>query len=225
MPANFQEFLEDVFFLYFPLSLIKLMTVEYAGYLKHYSPKPGDIVIDGGAWKGHFSIILARLVGEQGRVIAIEPQARMSRRLENRLKRLKLQNVVVLNRGLYSDDTEKEFGEKTASSFSVMNDKSDINANRSIIRLSKLDTIADEQNLDSIAFVKMDIEGAEIEALAGASEVLNNNNLQLAIASYHFLNGEQTWMGVENSLRDYGYETTTGYPAHLTTYGWRHSTS
>ena len=67
----------------------------------------------------------------------------------------------------------------------------------------------------------MDIEGSEIQALDGAKETLLKNNLNIAIASYHIVNGEKTCIALEKKLKSLGYETHTGYSQHLTTYGWK----
>ena len=45
-------------------------------YEKLWSPKEGDVVIDVGAYVGMFTIRASELVGESGRVIAIEPEPR-----------------------------------------------------------------------------------------------------------------------------------------------------
>ena len=70
-----------------------------------------------------------------------------------------------------------------------------------------------------VSFIKSDIEGAEIEALKGMKSVLKNGSPQLAIASYHLRDGKKTCFFVEEFLKEFGYETKTGHPIHLTTYG------
>ena len=54
-------------------------------------------------------------------------------------------------------------------------------------------------------FLKMDIEGAEVEALIGARYTLVNNNVKCAICSYHRMNDE---LAISDLLRAYGYETS-----------------
>lgn len=72
-------------------------------------------------------------------------------------------------------------------------------------------------NLDTIItgkldFLKIDIEGAEVEALLGAKRVLLNNNVKCAVCSYH-KSGDET--AIKAILKFYGYETNTsnGYMA------------
>ncbi len=70
----------------------------------------------------------------------------------------------------------------------------------------KLDT-AISGNID---FLKMDVEGAECEALLGAERTLRESNAKCAVCSYH-REGDET--AIKNILHDYGYEhsTSKGY--------------
>lgn len=65
-----------------------------------------------------------------------------------------------------------------------------------------LDTLVNEK----IDFLKMDIEGYEIEALAGAKRVLRESNARCAICSYHRHGDEQI---IKDVLKEYGYHTST----------------
>ncbi len=67
---------------------------------------------------------------------------------------------------------------------------------------SNLDTVI-KGRLD---FLKVDVEGAEIETLLGGKNVLLNNDVKCAICSYH-KSGDQT--AIEAILNFYGYETST----------------
>jgi FkbM family methyltransferase len=53
------------------------------------------------------------------------------------------------------------------------------------VRAATLDSLADELKLDTIDFIKMDIEGAERHALAGARRLLAVHKPKLAICIYH----------------------------------------
>lgn len=66
-------------------------------------------------------------------------------------------------------------------------------------------------NLDNIIktelnFLKMDVEGAEVEALLGGRHVLSNNWVKCAICSYHKSGDE---MAIKDLLKSYGYKTNT----------------
>jgi len=78
-------------------------------------------------------------------------------------------------------------------------------------KLSKEDTV-DSVTLNSLVeedhidFLKMDIEGAEIDALLGADRILKNSSPQCSICSYHNTNDEKY---IKFILEHYGYQTDT----------------
>ena len=69
-----------------------------------------------------------------------------------------------------------------------------------------LDSLID----DSIDFIKMDIEGSEVEALMGAKDVLSRSRARCAICSYHRHGDENN---IRKILSEYGYisDTSDGY--------------
>lgn len=56
--------------------------------------KPGMTVVDAGAAMGFFSLLLARLVGDTGRVVCVDVQPRMLSTLLKRAKRRGLEQVI-----------------------------------------------------------------------------------------------------------------------------------
>lgn len=69
---------------------------------------------------------------------------------------------------------------------------------------------ADKIKLDSIIkghktdFMKIDIEGMELEALKGGENTLTKNKMQLAVCAYHHKNDNET---IRNWLEEKGYQT------------------
>lgn len=68
-----------------------------------------------------------------------------------------------------------------------------------------IDSLVGDGRVD---FIKMDIEGAEIDALSGAENAFRNNNIRCSICSYHKHNDE---MNIRNILESYGYATSTSH--------------
>ena len=68
-----------------------------------------------------------------------------------------------------------------------------------------LDDVVNEPAGSNI-FLKMDIEGAEVDALHGAQKVLQSNHVRASICSYH--KADDCWK-IKSVFRRYGYETST----------------
>lgn len=68
----------------------------------------------------------------------------------------------------------------------------------------RIDTLVQEQQVN---FIKMDVEGAEIAALNGATRILGaSGKIKCAICSYHRKNAEKD---IRSTLEQYGFSTTT----------------
>jgi hypothetical protein len=72
------------------------------------------------------------------------------------------------------------------------------------IETVRLDEIVAEEHLSHVDFLKMDIEGAEIEALQGAVRTLRNTR-KVAITAYHVRNGKPTAPFVISFLKSLGF--------------------
>lgn len=218
LPPGLRAAMVDSFFCYAPVWVIRVIWKEIAGYFKHYTPARGQTVVDAGTWTGHFTLIAARLVGPQGRVIAIEPQREMAQRLEARMKHLGFHNVTVVNAALFDQVSQMDVSKNPTAGFNVFDRPTE--GEKETVVLRTLDDIVTSLGVKQVHFVKMDIEGAELEALAGAKSMLGSIRPFFAIASYHIRDGVTTSGPVEKILSGYNYSAQTGHPTHLTTWGW-----
>ena len=182
------------------------------GYLKKTNIEERDRVIDAGAYPGEFVIYAAKNGAE---VIAIEPDPQNAKELRENIELNGLsEKVSVVEKGLWDQKTTKKMQRDTQFGLgSKVEDKGQL-----VIELDTLDSICSDY--DSIDFVKMDIEGAEMKALKGAEKLIQSSEPDFAIATYHTdENGDKTCFKVEEILGERGYSVETGYKRHLTTYG------
>lgn len=195
-------------------------TCELIGYEKHYSIKKGDIVIDAGAYLGHFTVYAALSVGPTGRVVAFEPDPYIYKILLRNTQLNCLTNVIALNKGLWSSDAELAFDSRGNGSEIVTDDARTKTLVKRVPVVS-LDSECQRLGLSQVDLVKMDIEGAELEAIQGARRLMSHYDCHFAIASYHLVNGLRTSITLEKLFKSQGYQVVTEYPAHLTTYAAR----
>ncbi len=184
----------------------KISSNTIKAYVSHYKPKKKDIVIDAGASPGDFTIYASKLVGGKGKVICFEPDINGFKLLLNNIELNKLKNVIAINKGLWSKERTLNFGSQK-------------------INVVTLDSELKKLGVDRVDFIKMDIEGAEIESIKGCKDTLKKNMPNLAIASYHVVNGKKTSIDLEKMLNRINYKTITEYPPHPTTFAFPNTAS
>jgi FkbM family methyltransferase len=134
---------------------------------------PGGIAVDAGANIGIFSANFARVLGPQGRVIAIEMMPETARSLRQTIALNELGNVEVVEMAL-SDEAGQDLtiGMPDGSHFgqaSIIRHRENGGQNISV-RTTTLDEIT--SGIERLNVLKMDLEGAELMALGGASRTL-----------------------------------------------------
>ncbi|MGH9658129.1 MAG: FkbM family methyltransferase, partial [Bryobacteraceae bacterium] len=129
--------------------------------------KPADIVIDGGAHVGTFT--RQSIQDGASLVIAVEPSPKNVECLRRNLeKEIAAGKVIVYTKGVWDTETTLAFhvdDESTARDTIVEGPagKGDI-----LVPVTTIDRLAEELKLPRVDFIKMDIEGSERRALAGA---------------------------------------------------------
>lgn len=209
----------DQYRMRFPKMRVVLPDLETCvkGYLARYEIRKGDIVVDGGAYTGTFATIASKMSGDEGKVIAFEPDTENHKKLLANIKLNGLKNVIVIPKGLWSSDTSLPFRDAHNPGSSFIFDEPGTDAVVDLPVVS-LDRELERLGIDKIDFLKMDVEGAEIEAIKGARSILAKSDPKLAIASYHILAGQETSHEVERLLGEMGYVAETAYLQHKTTY-------
>ncbi len=134
--------------------------------------KPGDTVFDAGAHLGFISLCASILVGDSGRVVALEPDEDSFQRLVSTMKRNKVGNVEPINLAIWKSTGAVPFepagGESSRVEGKISSEAP--GAGTLSVQATTLDNITDEYGVP--ALIKMDIEGAEGVALEGAKKLL-----------------------------------------------------
>lgn len=196
----------------------------FTGYIVRGSPRRGDTVLDAGAFCGECTIEFARLVGPEGHVHALEPDPVNREIMVRNLRRSQVNNVTVWPFAWWSSNAQLAFV-ATGGLGSALQEVEQPGHEAYPHLFVEGRTAAEIFGLMGTTpdFIKMDIEGAEIEAVEGMLSCLADRSkpCRLAIASYHVRDGRPTHDVISPALRAAGFEVETGYPAHLTTWAWR----
>jgi FkbM family methyltransferase len=139
--------------------------------------KEGMYVIDGGAYTGDSAMLFSDCVGETGRVFSFEP----FKESFDELAALKLPRVTCVNMGLSDTTATLPFwvDDSNNSGNAVVADGT------SFINVTSLDEYVEENNIPRVDFIKLDIEGSEMDALKGMQRTLARFKPDLAICIYH----------------------------------------
>lgn len=133
--------------------------------------QPGDVVLDIGANIGFYAGILSEITGPKGMVHCFEPDAVNFRHLQNACGQLK---NVTLNNLAVSGKTEK-LKIYTSKELNVDHRtyKPEEYASEIEISATSIDDFMQEKG--KVDFIKIDIQGFEMEAMKGMKNTLENN--------------------------------------------------
>jgi len=196
----------------YPDSTSTSAALYYSGYPDYWEMKflqaylrPGDNFLDIGANTGVYSILASACIGPLGYIDAFEPVERTAARIEeqaalNGLDRLHVHRLAVSDRV-----GELEFGYSNSDAMMHMRRPGEGGQGKLRVKSVTLDTF---EHYKSYSVGKMDIEGAEPLALAGAKERLHRANPPVWLLE---LAGYSTCYGVSSDevvqrLADAGFD-------------------
>jgi FkbM family methyltransferase len=140
--------------------------------------KKGEVALDIGANIGYFSSALAQAVGSEGSVFAFEPVAGTYRQLELTKEANKFSNLNLFQCGLGEKPEELEIAyDPLISGNSSLYDRSNqgTQKRRERIQITTLDALYEEGRIPLCDFIKIDVEGHEIQALTGGMKYLQQS--------------------------------------------------
>lgn len=172
---------------------------EYERILK---VNKNGIIIDVGAAKGSF---ILNNIGKVKMGIAIEPNPQYAKELSTYKK--SKPNFRVIQKAAYNEKKTVKFRLNKYESAIMADNEVVIN-----VEADTLDNILSDVydskkfkfGIDKIDFIKIDVEGSEIEALLGMKNTLEKTR-KVVISAYHKRDGKPTYLWVEKFLRNRGF--------------------
>jgi FkbM family methyltransferase len=143
--------------------------------------EPGMVVLDGGANEGLYSLYAARRVGPRGAVLAVEPSTREFSRLLANIELNRLRNVEGMRVALGSrgGDARLAVAQTQHSGMNALDPQASGQSpapwteSHETVRVETIDEIVAQRGLQRLDLVKLDIEGSEADALAGARAAIS----------------------------------------------------
>jgi FkbM family methyltransferase len=145
--------------------------------------KPKDIVLDVGANFGYFSMIAAKLVGDEGKVYSFEPAPDNYELLVKNIKLNNYTNIVPTQKAVSDEKGKlKLFLDRINWGGSSFSEDNILPQDRDFVEVETvtLDDFFESQAKEiKVNFIKLDVEGAEGQVLEGASKILQNSDLKI----------------------------------------------
>ena len=166
--------------------------------------KPGMNAVDIGGNIGYYAMLEARLVGPEGKVIAIEPMPDNSEQLCNNIKINGYQNIRI---------HKVAIGDRDGTALMYITGKSNwhslhppVSAKGELkVPVSTLDSLLMPYNLASVDLVRMDLEGYEIVVIEGMKWTLEKYGPRLLVELHPLLVGTAAMEKYLRSLENLGY--------------------
>jgi len=192
---NFQLALTDLRPIGFPIRLffspagvMADFVVEQYKYEKggvKIAVEPGDAVIDGGACFGDTALYFAHAAGTSGKVFSFEfiPNNILIWRKNIALNSELSSSCELVPAPIWSSSDQPVYYKANGPASVVSFDHFD--GHDGVTKTITLDDFVHRHNIQKLDFIKLDIEGAELNALKGATGVLKKYKPKLAVALYH----------------------------------------
>lgn len=177
---------------------------------KYYNIKNGDTVLDVGAYTGFWTLKAAKIVGEDGHVIAIEAERENLKLLEKNIQANSLKNVTIVPKGVWKEEgkqtlylTDRQANTLIEGGGGIIQPKRTMS-----IEVDTLDNILRDLGIVNVDFISIEINGAEIEALEGMRETLDQDVISnLVIAAPYHRFGQPSYKIVASALQNKGLST------------------
>lgn len=160
-------------------SLFEMFFLKERIRFKDFLPKRGDIVIDCGASAGDITLVYSKLVGEKGKVIAIEPNKESFRFLLKNLEANNANNVVPLRLAVV--DKKRKIKMSKARGY----DRICSTRGNYEVEGRSIDWIA--RRLKRVDLIKIDVEGAEDLVVKGMLKTIEKFKPKLIIEIHGWL--------------------------------------
>jgi FkbM family methyltransferase len=160
---------------------------EFEKFIDSYlKVKEGDVFLDVGAHIGKYTLGIASIMGKKGQVISIEPYPETYRVLLENIRLNSFENIQTFRIAAWSQNCKKQlFLSNNAGGHSLTpNKKPDERWPDQqpfiIIQAKPLDDVLEKIGM-KVDWIKIDVEGAEIEVLQGMRKTLEHDKPNLII--------------------------------------------
>jgi FkbM family methyltransferase len=157
--------------------------------------RPGDVFIDGGAHIGLYSVLAHRAAAGSATIVAVEPSGATARYLAANLESNGVSTATLVRAALWKAPGEVRFAAQAQGKAAYAHVAFE-GGGGDAVPATTLDEIVASCGAGAVALAKIDVEGAEPEALEGAARSIARGALPLLMVEF-----------TEENLRRRGFST------------------
>lgn len=163
---------------------VAIVSPEFERFMPLWlKPRKGEVLVDIGAHVGKYTLPVAKVVGNRGMVVAIEPHPVNYQTLQKNIELNNIQNVIALNLAAWNTDCEIKLF------LGVVAGRHSAKVNRKLgwieVKARVMDRALKELNLGRVDWIKIDVEGAECEVSYGLEETISKFKPKIIIEVFH----------------------------------------
>jgi FkbM family methyltransferase len=165
---------------------------------KYYDFNEGEIVLELGAYIGLYALKASELVYPKGKVIAVEASPKNFEVLKLNISENHSENIIAIHKTIWSETTKINFTTTENQKNSI---KGDIVKGNDItkVKATTVDNLLSNLSIEKVDFIRIQLNGAEYEALLGMREILKKKPKLLIAVPYI------DYRGIEKTLKNYNY--------------------
>ncbi len=141
--------------------------------------KEGDVFFDLGAHVGFFTLLASHFVGDQGRVVAIEPNPDSIKCLKKHIEWNHRKNITVFEAAIGDRNCLVSFDPSRHSAMGSVSSTGSMT-----VQMLSLDYLYEAANIPAPQIIKIDIEGSECMALKGAQKLISECRPVIFVSSH-----------------------------------------
>jgi FkbM family methyltransferase len=144
--------------------------------------RPGMVAVDIGAHIGYYTRIFSRLVGDSGRVFSFEPSSENFPVLSKNISAGNFQNVTIFNKAVGAENTQGTLFVSPGHSNHSLNAGFTESVGQEQVEIVPLDLVLHQYGISQMDFIKVDVEGSEINVLNGMKGIIAQSpNLHMLV--------------------------------------------
>ena len=173
---------------------------------RFHNLQPGSIVMEVGAYIGYYAMQAAKLVQPDGHVIAVEAVPENVKIINENLRINEVDNITVVEAAAWKEPADLTFYRESHQAGSLLPNIVK-NKTKFTVSANSIDNILKELNVVSVDFIRIQVNGAEMEVLQGMRETMEKRH-PIVLVTAPYLAEDPACGQMTSYIKQFGYKVT-----------------